>query len=151
HESDPFNAGDNPGFGRMLSIFGGLFEDQNGSPLLASGENADDVLEQFGESMLMIWRSALLTMKDGAQKLDMSPNSALTPAQSPDRLVEHVDGIRRDRDKGGYDVAVLGHTHKPGRIGDWYFNSGSWTGPANSFLRISPDGHVRYLEWKARR
>jgi uncharacterized membrane protein HdeD (DUF308 family) len=27
-------------------------------------------------------------------------------------------------------------------------NSGSWTGPVNSFLRISPDGHVRHLDWK---
>ena len=59
-------------------------------------------------------------------------------------------GVRADRDKGGYEIAVLGHTHKAGRIGDWYFNSGSWTGPKNPFLRISPDGHVRYFEWKDR-
>jgi uncharacterized membrane protein HdeD (DUF308 family) len=45
-------------------------------------------------------------------------------------------------------VTVLGHTHKPGRIGGWYFNSGTWIGSRNAYLRISPDGAVRYHEWK---
>jgi uncharacterized membrane protein HdeD (DUF308 family) len=72
----------------------------------------------------------------------------LTPAQNPDRLGEHVAGVRAALETGAYDVTVLGHTHKAGRIGGWYFNSGSWTGPRNTFLRISPDGHVRYLEWE---
>ncbi|WP_437603657.1 metallophosphoesterase [Sorangium sp. So ce590] len=149
HETDPFNAGDDPGFGRMLSIFAGVFEDQNGSPLLTSGESVEDVLEQFGDSMLTIWKRSLATVhrSQGATK-EVRPTSELTPAQNPDRLGEHVVGVRAELDKGEYDVTVLGHTHKPGRIGDWYFNSGSWTGPRNSFLRISPDGHVRYLEWK---
>lgn len=148
HETDPFNAGDDPGFGRMLAIFGGVFEDQNGSPLLASGETAEDVLVQFGESMLTIWRSALAAMRGRATGADLRPNTALTPAQNPDRLAEHIAGVREERAKCGYDVMVLGHTHKAGRIGDWYFNSGSWTGPLNHFLRISPDGHVRHLEWR---
>lgn len=151
HESDPFNSGDSPGFGRMLSIFGGVFEDENGSPLLASGESVEDVLEQFGESMLTIWRVALETMKKHTANEDLRPNAALTPAQNPDRLGEHVAGVRADVLAGGHDVVVLGHTHKPGRIGAWYFNSGSWTGPENCFLRISPEGEVRYLEWKDRR
>ena len=144
HETDPFNAGDDPGFGRMLAIFSGLYEDRNGSPLLAGGQGVGEVLEQFGESMLAIWRSAAFSMK-GAE---VRPNAALTPAQDPDRLVEHVAGVRADRERRGHDVAVLGHTHKPGRIGDWYFNSGTWIGPMSSFLRISPEGEVRHLEWR---
>ncbi|WP_437820757.1 DUF308 domain-containing protein [Sorangium sp. So ce1078] len=149
HETDPFNSGDDPGFGRMLSIFAGVFEDENGSPLLTSGESVEDVLEQFGDSMLTIWKRALATtMRHRGAKKEVCPTVALTPAQNPDRLGEHVVGVRAELDKGAYDVTVLGHTHKAGRIGDWYFNSGSWTGPRNSFLRISPDGHVRYLEWK---
>jgi len=151
HETDPFNAGDDPGFGRMLAIFSGLFEDRNGSPLLASGEGVGDVLEQFGESMLTIWKCAAATMKDrpaGQADGEAGPGAALTPAQDPDRLVEHVAGVRADLEKGGYDVAVLGHTHRPGRIGDWYFNSGSWTGPVNSFLRLGAAGDVRHFEWK---
>jgi UDP-2,3-diacylglucosamine pyrophosphatase LpxH/uncharacterized membrane protein HdeD (DUF308 family) len=151
HETDPFNAGDDPGFGRMLAIFGGIFEDEHGSPLLPGGEGVGDVLEQFGESMLTIWKCAAATMADRPAARageDVRPNAALTPAQDPDRLVEHVAGVRADRDRRGYDVAVLGHTHKAGRIGDWYFNSGTWVGPLNAFLRISPDGEVRHLEWK---
>lgn len=148
HESDPFNAGDDPGFGRMLAIFAGIFEDQNGSPLLTSGESVEDVLEQFGESMLTIWKRSLATVNQRVGRGDALPGSALTPAQNPNRLGEHVIGVRAELERDAHDVAVLGHTHKPGRIGDWYFNSGSWAGPANSFLRISPDGHVRYLEWK---
>jgi UDP-2,3-diacylglucosamine pyrophosphatase LpxH len=149
HETDPWNAGHDPGFGRMLSIFAGVFEEENGSPFLASGEGVGDVLEQFGESMLVIWRTAAATMKESQPgRGEVQPTACLTPAQDPDRLVEHVAGVRADRDRAGYDVAVLGHTHKPGRIGDWYVNSGSWIGPANPFLRISPDGHVRHFEWQ---
>ncbi len=113
--------------------------------------DVEDVLEQFGESMLTIWQCAVATMKHRMPNVadkEVRPRAALTPVQNPDRLGEHVVGVRADLEKGAYDVAVLGHTHKPGRIGDWYFNSGSWTGPVNSFLRISPDGHVRHLEWK---
>lgn len=148
HETDPWNAGDDPGFGRMLAIFGGIFEDENGSPLLASGETTEDVLLQFGDSMLTIWRSALATMKGRATNEDVRPGSAVTPAQNPSRLADHVAGVRADLGRSGYDVAVLGHTHQAGRIEDWYYNSGSWTGPRNHFLRISPDGDVRYLAWK---
>jgi uncharacterized membrane protein HdeD (DUF308 family) len=154
HETDPWNAGDDPGFGRMLAIFASVFEDRNGSPLLASGAGVGDVLLQFGESMLEIWRTAAATMTDrraAREGEDVRPNAALTPAQDPDRLVEHVAGVRADREKGGYDVAVLGHTHKVGRIGSFYFNSGTWIGPRSSFLRISPDGEVRHLEWKGGR
>lgn len=148
HEVDPFNAGDDPGFGRMLAIFAGIFEDQNGSPFLTSGESAEDVLEQFGESMLTLWTAAMMTLGRRRVGKATRPMSALTPAQNPGRLAEHVSEVRADLETGGYDVAVLGHTHKPGRIGDWYFNSGSWVGPNNTFLRISPDGHVRYFHWK---
>ncbi len=151
HETDPFNAGDEPGFGRMLAIFSGIFEDRNGSPLLASGDAVGDVLEQFGESMLTLWKAAAATLKERLLDQgyeDVHPGAGLTPAQDPDRLVEHVAGVRADRAARGYDVAVLGHTHKPGRIGDWYFNSGSWIGARNTFLRISPSGEVRHFEWK---
>lgn len=148
HEVDPFNAGDDPGFGRMLAIFAGVFEDQNGSPFLASGESAEDVLELFGDSMLTLWTSAMATIGGTHAGRKGAPEFALTPAQNPSRLAEHVTGVRAHLESCHYDVAVLGHTHQPGRIGNWYFNSGSWTGRRNSFLRVSPDGDVRYLEWK---
>lgn len=147
HESDPFNAGDQPGYGRMLSIFGGIFEDMHGAPVLPTGEVVEDMLVRFGESMLAVWRVGLASAQRRLATR-AAPETALTPAQNPDRLIEHVEGVRAALERGGDDVTVLGHTHKAGRIGDWYFNSGSWAGRSNQFLRISPDGHVRYFEWR---
>ena len=40
-----------------------------------------------------------------------------------------------------------GHTHRPGEFGSWYFNSGSWTGLSNNFIRISPCGQVQVFDW----
>jgi UDP-2,3-diacylglucosamine pyrophosphatase LpxH/uncharacterized membrane protein HdeD (DUF308 family) len=149
HETDPFNNSDDPGFGQMLSIFAGLFEDRNGSPLLASGETMETVLEQFGESMMTLWTAASLGVSARAGlEGDIEPRHSLTPTQNRDRLTEHIESVRAARDRQGWDVGVLGHTHKAGRIENWYHNSGSWVGARNSFLRIDPEGHVRYLEWK---
>ncbi len=150
HETDPFNAGDDPGFGRMLAIFAALFEQQKGSPLLAGGEGVAEVLEQFGESMLTIWKvaAAAVARKTGAASRKAGPNSALTPAQDPDRLREHVAGVRAALERAPYDAAILGHTHKAGRIGAWYFNSGTWVGSRCTYLRISADAEVHYHEWK---
>ncbi|MBV9948605.1 MAG: DUF308 domain-containing protein, partial [Myxococcales bacterium] len=92
--------------------------------------------------------AAVVRPAGAANNRGEGPKSALTPAQDPDRLVEHVAGVRAQLERGAYDVTVLGHTHKPGRIGRWYFNSGTWLGPGNPYLRISPDGTVRYHEWK---
>ena len=148
HETDPFNSGEDPGFGRMLTIFAGVFEDRNKSPLLASGQTVETVLEQFGESMLALWTSAAMAMEASGQGPDVEPSATLTPAQNPHRLGEHIAGTRAERERRGHDVAVLGHTHRPGRIDDWYHNSGSWTGERNSFLRIDAEGHVRHFEWR---
>jgi UDP-2,3-diacylglucosamine pyrophosphatase LpxH/uncharacterized membrane protein HdeD (DUF308 family) len=149
HEVDPFNASQDPGFGHMLTIFAGLFEDQNKSPLLASGEAVETVLEQFGESMLALWSCATagVSARIGITQ-DMEPQAQLTPVQNPDRLREHLDGVRAARARDGWDVAVLGHTHKLGHVGDWYHNSGAWVGAKNSFLRIDPEGHVRSFAWR---
>lgn len=149
HETDPFNNSDDPGFGQMLSIFAGIFEDQNGSPLLASGETMETVLEQFGESMMALWTVASLSVsaRVGLDR-DIEPQHALTPAQNRDRLTEHLESIRAARDREGWEVVVLGHTHKAGRVGNWYHNSGSWVGAGHSFLRIDPEGHVRHFDWR---
>ena len=138
-----------PASATCSTIFAGLFEDQNKSPLLASGETVEAVLEQFGESMLALWTCA--TAGVSAQLgIDQSlePRETLTPVQNPDRLRQHVDDMRVARERERWDVAVLGHTHKLGRVGDWYHNSGTWVGAKDSFLRIDPEGHVRYFEWK---
>ena len=52
HEVDLFNSGDTPSWGRMLAIFVGIFEEKNGSPILAGGETVEGALEGFGENLL---------------------------------------------------------------------------------------------------
>ena len=53
----------------------------------------------------------------------------------------------QDKEANGYDTAIVGHTHCPGRIGNWYFNSGTWIGERNSFARIDPDGAAAVFDW----
>lgn len=73
------------------------------------------------------------------------------PRRRPGQTVRTQKMLSRyhyDRDKNDYDVAVVGHSHKAGQYGDWYFNSGCWIGETHSFLRIWPDGHVEVFDWE---
>lgn len=148
HEVDPFNSGDVPGWGRILTILAGIFEDRNGSPLLSSGETVEEVLNEFGEALLGLWKLMLARVArrtDGAALPD--PKNELTPAQNPSRIEGMLDKYKRDKEANGYDVAIVGHTHQPGRRGDWYFNSGSWATEKNSFLLIDASGKVEVFDW----
>lgn len=149
HEVDPFNRGDDPGWGRMLTIFAGIFEQENGSPLLKGGESVEGVLLQFGDSMLDLWSALSALIRNRLIRRGANPDMrhSLTPAQNPDRVGEHVQQVRQYIEASAYDVAVLGHTHKPGHIGEWYFNSGTWVEKENPFLRIRPSGEVGYFLW----
>jgi UDP-2,3-diacylglucosamine pyrophosphatase LpxH len=51
------------------------------------------------------------------------------------------------RDETQYDVAIVGHTHRVGRFNSWYYNSGCWVKPCNSFLKIHPDARVEIYNW----
>jgi UDP-2,3-diacylglucosamine pyrophosphatase LpxH len=148
HEVDPFNCGDAPSWGRIFSIIAGMFEDHHKSPLLPSGETVEAVLEEFAEDMLRLWNSrATKLTKPEISAPPPNPQKELTPAQNPDRVQEMYRRYREDREANGYDVAIVGHTHLPGRLGNWYYNSGTWTGQSNNFLRISPAGDVEVFDW----
>jgi len=54
------------------------------------------------------------------------------------------------RDETQYDVAIVGHTHRVGRFNSWYYNSGCWVKPCNSFLKIHSDAHVEIFNWAGR-
>ncbi len=71
----------------------------------------------------------------------------LTPAQNPDRAKEMLAMYQEDMEDNGYDVLIAGHTHQPGRIGDWYFNSGTWARKVNSFVQIDPNGDAAVYDW----
>jgi UDP-2,3-diacylglucosamine pyrophosphatase LpxH len=148
HEVDPFNSGDAPGWGRMLAIFAGIFEDKNGSPFLADGQPVEGALEGFGENLLRLWNWLVNKLKKSVSGGDSpNPKNELTPAQNPDRALEMLALYKDYRIKNDYDVIIAGHTHQPGRIGAWYFNSGSWAGIMNNFIRIEPSGEVKTFNW----
>jgi UDP-2,3-diacylglucosamine pyrophosphatase LpxH len=152
HEVDPFNASPNPSWGRMLAIFARIFEDRIGSPLMPTGESVEDVLDSFGQTVLRLWNwlAERLHPEVGNVK-PSSPKDELTPAQNPARARQMLAHYAADRQAQGYDVAIVGHTHQPGRIGDWYFNTGSWATTNNNFVRIEPSGEVRVFDWVAGR
>jgi len=149
HEVDPFNRGDDPGWGRMLSIFAGIYEDQVGSPVMQNGVSVEETLSGIGELLLRIWNWLVNRLKKSVSKgVSPSPKRELTPAQNPARVAELLQRYRENMHDEKYDVAIVGHTHQPGRIGEWYFNTGSWATTNNNFVRISPTGEAVLFDWQ---
>jgi UDP-2,3-diacylglucosamine pyrophosphatase LpxH len=150
HEVDPVNSGDSPKWGRVFSIVAGLLEERNGSPLTHDGDFVEDDLETVGEHVLGPFTRLLSRT---SRTLCMGrlgiPEEYLTPAQNPKRAGDLLAMYRQDQAQAGYDVAIVGHTHRAGRAGQWYFNSGTWARKANSFLEIQPEGEVQVFDWTA--
>lgn len=152
HEVDPYNRGDVPGLGRIAAIFAGICEDINRSPVLGTGEPVENwllkrfkPLEKLYNWIRRKWERVVVGFKGfiaGGRK------RRLTPAQSPRRAKEMLGRYRKDRADMGYDIAIVGHTHKVGKFEDWYFNSGCWAEATNNFLRISDDGKVEVFDWE---
>ena len=151
HEVDPVNKGDIPQWGRAFSIVAALAEDKNGSPLDKSGDFVQDDLEAVGshlEEMFggVIWLAGKIKRLIGLGGLRIQAQH-LTPAQNPDRQKELLGMYHADMEDNGYDVLIVGHTHQPGRIEDWYFNSGTWARKKNTFVQVSPDGDAAVFDW----
>jgi len=151
HEVDDFNKGDAPGWGRMLAIFAGIFEERNNSPMLPDGQSVEEELSKFGECVLDLWNWLVNKLKKSVSGGDSPrPKNELTPAQNKTRAEEMLKMYATDREAEGYDIAIVGHTHIPGRAeSGWYFNTGSWATSGNNFVRIEPDGSVDVFNWES--
>jgi len=143
HEVDPFNVGDTPSWGRMMAIFAGICEDKVGSPMLGN-DPLESLLTRIGEWLLKKAANAYAAAKGTVTK---STKEEHTPAQNPDRAAAMLGMYAADRQASGYDVLIVGHTHQPGRIEDWYFNTGSWATTNNNFVRITRDGEAQVFDW----
>ncbi len=147
HEVDPYNNDEVPGKGRLLTIFAGMAETLAGSPTLPDGRSVESALEQTGEgalSRLKVWGRRLLAkilLLFGSQSNDTSP------AQNPDRAAEMLLNYKAHKEQNKYDVLIVGHTHQPGHMDGWYFNTGSWATTDNNFARIYPTGDVQLFDW----
>lgn len=149
HEVDPYNKGDVPGWGRIATIFAGICEDFNRSPLLDTGEPVERKLSGIITLVLKIlsWIKRLPTRLWNWIRM-IFIIGLNTPAQNPRLAKKMLHLYKDDKLKEGYDVAIVGHTHKVGQFEDWYFNSGCWAEEVNSFVRISKAGEVEIFDWK---
>lgn len=149
HELDPFNRDGTPGWGRILSILGGIIEDRKGSPLLSAGGFTEKSLLRIGRGFMWVWNLSVNRFEKGLpQQLPASFEDMLTPAQYPEKVKGILALYHKNRLAEGYDILVAGHTHKAGCRGNWYYNSGCWVGLRNNYLCILPDGTVSVCEWK---
>jgi UDP-2,3-diacylglucosamine pyrophosphatase LpxH len=149
HEVDAYNKGDTPGWGRMAAIFAGICEDINRSPLLDTGETVENWLRKIFRPVeklfkriirlfIQVWNFIRMRFIIGRN----------TPALNPRLAKKMLHLYKEDKIKEGYDVAVVGHTHKVGKFEDWYFNSGCWVEDVNNFVRISQAGKVEIFDWR---
>lgn len=132
HQADPYCAGDTPGLGRITAIYSGLREDQNGGPMLDEYRTVEAKVVGRMERFVSVWNWL---------------------RGKPDRFTEINRSLHRlyvdDHDEP--DTLICGHTHRPGRIGSWLYNCGTWAERTNSFLRINDNGVVGVSDWVDRR
>jgi UDP-2,3-diacylglucosamine pyrophosphatase LpxH len=126
HESDPYCRDLNPGTGEITAIISGMLEDRNRGPFGHGHHAVEDQFVGTLESALTFWRK--LTLQRG-------------------RLDEMLEGVEKYRTEREADAVVYGHTHQPGRIGDYHFNTGSWARTNDTFVWIDDEGEAGLWEW----
>jgi UDP-2,3-diacylglucosamine pyrophosphatase LpxH len=126
HEGDPYCCDMNPGTGEIVAIIAGMLEDRNKGPFTRNHHAVEDEFVGTLERALTIWRT--LTFQHGLQ-------------------AEMVSGVEKYRIEHQADVVIYGHTHVPGRMGDYHFNTGSWARTNDTYVKIEDDGTVNVWEW----
>ncbi|MCJ7543407.1 MAG: UDP-2,3-diacylglucosamine diphosphatase [Phycisphaerae bacterium] len=152
HEVDPYNKGENPGKGRILTIVAAMGEDLAASPMLGDQYAVEVILEKAGSWMLgwlkrRLWGLLyLFGVRSTAIKNKLSPAKDLTRARE---MLGHYKRLWEESqtDDRKYDKLIVGHTHERGYIGDWYYNTGSWGDNGETYIRISPSGDVQVFDW----
>jgi UDP-2,3-diacylglucosamine pyrophosphatase LpxH len=146
HEVDPFIPDDSSSWGWFLGKADYAFQLKDGVCIL-SDDYLSDLLLEFGEYALRVWR--WVSTKFGMAVKEcrgVLPNEEITTLVRGLRTRKMLSRYNADKLEGFYDIAIVGHTHRAGHFDNWYFNSGSWTGHANNFLKIWPDGNVQIFD-----
>ena len=140
HEVDPFIKASIQNLSRVVGTLAYQFESRKGTCRLPRNVEADGRMMPVRDRLRRSMSKAIdAYCRTPAQKVRLMTRQLRT-----DRMLMSYHG---DRLEGLYDVAIVGHTHTAAALGDWYFNSGSWTEQTNDFLKISPDGRVDVLHW----
>jgi UDP-2,3-diacylglucosamine pyrophosphatase LpxH len=146
HEIDPLMNAGWKNLGRMIGSMTYRYELRRESRA-ASGDALG--LSRVGDDPILrlrirLRRSMMRTMQEGRVRMSAEKVRLLTrQIRTQCMITRYCD----DRVEDLYDVAIAGHTHYAATFGDWFFNSGSWTGRSNDFLTISPQGEVDLLRW----
>jgi len=155
HETDPFNMNTQPGKGRMLAIFAGLFEDKNKSPILDKEVTVESALTSIGELLLSIFSWLVSKIKKLNIPNSLKKGAGTTPSQNPSLLAQHIKSFEELKNKDEFTHLVCGHTHVagiyPSKNKPWYFNTGSWAMNKNSLVKISKEGNITVFDWEGDR
>lgn len=68
----------------------------------------------------------------------------------PSRLDETISGVECIRERAGHDGVIYGHTHIAGRISDYHYNCGMWSGLEGEETFVQADrqtGEVKPFRW----
>lgn len=147
HEVDPFTNAGIQSVSRVIGAVAYLFNSRQGACILSNDAFTDAMLE-LGEQLLGAWNWLSTGLSRAIRGCYyMMPSEEATRLTRGIRTNRMLERYYEDKAEGLYDVAIVGHTHKAGTFGDWYLNSGSWTGATNNFLRIAPDGQAAVFDW----
>jgi len=147
HEIDPLMNAGWKNLGRMIGAMTHRYELRREHRALAratfggGSRTTDDPVVRLRSRLRRRVNKAL---REGRVRMSAEKVRLLTRQIRTQRMITHYYGDKID---DLYDVAVVGHTHYAATFGDWFFNSGSWTGRSNDFLTISPKGEVELLAW----
>jgi len=146
HEIDPLMNAGWKNLGRMIGAMTHRYELRRETraatrDALGLSPVLDDPIVRL---RLRLRRSMIRAMREGRVRMSAEKVRLLTRQIRTQRMITHYSG---DRIEDRYDVAIVGHTHYAATFGDWFFNSGSWTGHSNDFLTISPKGEVELCHW----
>ncbi|AQT67287.1 metallophosphoesterase, DNA ligase-associated [Anaerohalosphaera lusitana] len=149
HEVDAMNKFIRPGFGKMLGISAYPIERWTGGQVFTSEVIADKILELqswFLTAILNMGRqmNSFINPHDSLKHLSRDEVFASLRKRRDHKFVRMHEHRKADQED---TMLVSAHTHRAGRFSDWYFNSGSWTGIKQNFLRILPDGLVDIADW----
>ncbi len=146
HEVDPFIPQQFNNWSKLLGTISS-FIDFHGEICVVHRDIICDIMCEIGENVLKCWNSLFRKVDRTMREYYAMSNDNLARIKKPLRTRKMLERYYKDLTQGLYDMAIVGHTHQPGSHDIWYFNSGSWTGKTNNFLRVSPDCQIEICNW----
>lgn len=147
HEVDPLIPSDFSTLGPWLWSFVDVLSFKS-KTCIVTNDALSDIFLEIGEQFLRIFHRLTKKIRTAVSQSEAVPTIRQIKAfQRQIRTTKMLNRYYHDKTQDLYDVAIVGHTHKPGHFDEWYFNSGSWTGKTNNFLKIYPDGEVEIFDW----